>query len=357
MSYFTESKLYSQLFAVYQSDEFIADIADEDLFDLTKETIINDDDLIAFINNCEYWQVKHLPFFVYDYVRHMKCDFAYVADNVPHGHDNLFVQELKLADKVYCRLMGSFIAEDAAKNGFTGLLKYLHSVIDIDLMDDCDDLLECAIEADQFDCMKYLLQHIKPDCHTVEIATGHANLNCLSYLLDEHNCAWDGRAIVHAAVEGNLNAIKYLSNAKQPSKGIDYKDAMVGAILNDNFECLEYLHSLNKKYICELCNCALIKDNIRCLMFLHDKGYPMGKSSDYNCDPDDAYESDGDNWSSDGIYPGLGFIQSCISNDSVKCLEYVIKNGMVLTYKHHQYSGKYRNECLKCAAFISMQLI
>ena len=165
-------------------------------------------------------------------------------------------------------------------------------------------------------------------------------LELLKWAREEKKCEWDGRTIIEAAEQGNLEMVKYCVANKCP---ID-KYACAGAAENGHLECLKYLREEAKapwddltadwaakmghlhilEYLVErkydqfdvsACWCAAMNGHLDCLKYLHETAKAPWNSRAVR----DAHE-----------------------NKHAECLQYLLDNNCPLPYRWSYEDGELR---------------
>jgi len=115
---------------------------------------------------------------------------------------------------------------------------------------------------------------------TCASAALHGQLECLKYLHEEVEAPWDWRVAVWAARNGYLHILEYLVERKY-NKYIP--DACYNAATYGHLDCLKFLHEIAKApWISEIVEAVHVKNHHECLQYLLDNNCPLPRGWSYD---------------------------------------------------------------------------
>jgi hypothetical protein len=110
-------------------------------------------------------------------------------------------------------------------------------------------------------------------------AAYHGHLECLKYLHEEGNVPWNSYTAAWAALQGHLHILEYLVERKYNKFN---KDMCLNAALNGHLDCLKYLRETAKA---PWDSCAVRYahkyNRLECLRYLLDKNCPLPRGWRY----------------------------------------------------------------------------
>jgi hypothetical protein len=244
------------------------------------------DDLLFYFTVIDYFMVhcRYISFHIYEYVythrkkiienyelithiknyteMHFLVNAAFDSNSISLSSiiellSNNYLNVLKIMNSIYLwksRLEYEYVCEIAAKNGSFHCLKYLYESDNLTGSFYWDKILKIAVEYGHLQILIYSHQHgCKLNKRVYIVAALNGNLNCLKYLIEYGNF-WQYGTIENALLFGNYDlSVELLSGNNFIPEEFNKKDFYISiilrlAILGGNIDCLKLIYNYIKTH-------------------------------------------------------------------------------------------------------------
>ena len=344
------------------ADQFEDEIIVPKKYILNEINITNNTSFNKIMDILRFYIVKELPYEIYDYVLEHNPDLSDFKD--------FFFDELTLLQNT----KKEKLMNECAKNGYLGLMKYLH------VNGYSWDEWTCvnAAEHGRLNCLKYLYMNGgKCNSWTCKQAAMNVSslkrygdlqdhLGCLKYL-HENKCCWNDYTGKYDGIDKVISVydmygvVANMTSSKQSKKQRS----------QDHLACLKYLHEIGCDWTPNtdetdegheytfLCNAAALVGDLDCLKYLHENGCywdytALGEAANGgNIDClkyahlkmlEEATNDD----KKDTNYPWGDYGYACwmavaTCRDNIDCLKYAYENGCPMTSSTCLFAAKYNH--------------